>query len=160
MKTIVALLMISVSGVAAAQITKCVDKSGKAVSYGNAGECPAGSRAEQMAVKPAPAPAQAPAATGKPTGAPAQKSLADRDAEFRKRQVEKQEADAKAQTKTAEAERLRQACEQNRGYLKSLESGQRVAVNNPKTGERSYLSDGEYASETAKARQAVAETCK
>ena len=49
MKTIVALLMITVSGVAAAQINKCVDKSGKVVGYG--AECPPGSRAEQMAIK-------------------------------------------------------------------------------------------------------------
>src|SRR3982074_3824996 len=116
MKTIVALLMITVSGMATAQITKCVDKSGKVVGYGNAGECPAGSRGEQMAIKPAPA--QAPAATpgatpaATPGQAPAQKRLADREADFRKRQFEKQEAEARAQKNPAEAERRRQACEQ------------------------------------------------
>jgi hypothetical protein len=164
MKTIVALLMITMSGMAAGQINKCVDKSGKAVAYGNAGECPAGSRAEQMAIKPAPAqapaatPGAAPAAT--PGQAPAQKSLADREADFRKRQVEKQEAEAKAQKTTADTERRRQACEQNQGYLKSLQSGQRIATTDPKTGERSYLSDSDYAGELARARQAVEASCK
>jgi hypothetical protein len=148
MKSIVALLLMMLSGVAAAQINKCVDNSGKVVGYGN--ECPAGSRSEQTGIKSAPPPA----------ATPQQKSLVDRDADFRKRQVEKQEAEAKAQKKTAESDQRRQACQQSQSYLKSLQAGQRISQTDPKTGERSYLSDADYPAEIAKAQRAADANCK
>lgn len=149
MKRIAVVALMMFSGIAAAQVNKCIDKSGKVVGYGN--ECPPGSRSEAMAIQKAP-----PA----PTAAPAQKSLGDRDADFRKRQVEKQEAEKKDQQKSAEADRKRQACEASQAYLKSLESGQRVSRTDPKTGERVYLQDAEYSGEMAKARANVAANCK
>ena len=157
MKIVVALLMIiTASGVAAAQINKCLDKSGKVVGYGT--ECPAGSRVEQMPNQGAPTPASAPA--GAPTAAPGQKSLADRDADFRKRQVEKQEAETKAQKKSAETAQRKQACENSQAYVKTLQAGQRVVRTDPKTGERAYLTDKEYAGELAQAQRTADANCK
>lgn len=156
MKTIIALAMILLSASAAAQINKCMDARGKVVGYGN--ECPAGTRSEASGVKATPAPTPAASAGA---ASPAQpKSLAERDAEFRKRQMEKQEADAKAGKNVAETERLKLACTESQGYLKSLQSGNRIMRTDPKTGERVYLADSEYSPEMAKAQQAVQSHCK
>ena len=147
MKTIIALLMLLAPGLAAAQVNKCFDASGKVVAYG--AECPAGTRSEQTAIKNAPA-----------QSAPAQKSLAERDADFRKRQMEKQEAEAKAEKKGAETAQRRKACEDAQGYVKTLQTGQRIRTTDPKTGERGYLSDADYPKEMARAQKQVADTCK
>jgi hypothetical protein len=152
MKTILALLMMIVSATAAAQISKCIDKSGRVVGYGN--ECPDGTRSEQSAVK------GTPAASPTPASAPQQKSLAERDADFRKRQIEKQEAEAKAEKKSAEAEQRRTACESSQAYLKTLQNGQRVTRTDAKTGERTFLADADYPNEIAKAERSIATSCK
>lgn len=156
MRIIAVLLTLIVSNAGAAQINKCLDKSGKVVGYAN--ECPAGTRSEGVDVKASPAPA--PAVT--PAGAtpPPPKSLAERDADFRKRQTEKQEAEAKAEKKSAEAEQRKRACEQSQGYLKALETGQRITSVDPKTGERKFLSEAEYPKEVAEAKRSVAANCK
>ena len=150
MKTISALVMMMMSTVAFAQVSKCVDSNGKIVGYGTT--CPDGTRAEETGVRNA-APS-APAAT------PQQKSLAERDAEFRKRQMEKQESLAKAEKKSAEAEHRKRACDDSNAYLKSLQAGQRIGRTDPKTGERSYLADADYPKEIASAQRAVATSCK
>jgi hypothetical protein len=154
MKTIIALAIMMMPALAAAQINKCVDKSGKVVGYGN--ECPAGTRAEASGVKTAPAapPAAGPAAASQP------KSVAERDADFRKRQMEKQEAEAKTQKTSADAERRKAACADAQANLKSLQEGHRISRTDPKTGERSYLDDADYPKEIAKAQQQIQSTCK
>lgn len=152
MKMIAAVLMIMVSAAASAQINKCVDKSGKVVGYGN--ECPDGSQSEQSGVKSAPSASSAPAAASQ------QKSLAERDADFRKRQIEKQEAAAKAEKKSAETEQRRRACDDAQAYLKSLQAGQRISRTDAKTGERSFLADAEYPKEIANAERVASTNCK
>ena len=149
MKTIAAVFLMTLSAVAGAQINKCVDASGKVVGYGT--ECPAGTRSEQSSVRNTPAAAPA---------APKQRTLAEQEAEFRKRQIEKQEAASKAEKKNAEAEQKRQACDQSQAYLRSLEAGQRITRTDPKTGERSFLGDADYPKEIASAQRAAAANCK
>ena len=158
MKTIVLVALMALSTGAAAQINKCVDAKGKVVGYG---DCPPGSRSEASGVKSSPAPAAAPA-PGKSEAAPAAgpKSAAEKDADFRKRQMEKQEADAKDAKKSAAAEQNKQACEESRAYLKSLQSGNRIQTTDPKTGERSYLQDNEYAGEIARTQQKIQNWCR
>jgi hypothetical protein len=159
MKTIVALaITLMMPGFAAAQINKCLDKSGKVVGYGS--ECPAGTRSEASGVKSAPAASSSGAAAGASTPAPTQKSLAERDADFRKRQMEKQEGDTKAQKAGAESERRKQACDDSQSYLKSLQAGNRIVRTDPRTGERSYLTDTDYPAEIAKTQQSVQSYCK
>src|SRR5689334_9290195 len=128
MKLVVAMLIALLPAYAAAQVNRCIDASGKVVGY--ASECPSGTRAEQTNIKSAPG-----------ASSSTQKSLAERDAEFRKRQIEKEEAETKAGKKMAEATDRKRACEDARSYLKALEEGQRVMRVDPKTGERVYLGD-------------------
>jgi hypothetical protein len=149
MKNLIAILLMAISpGIAAAQVNKCLDASGKVVGY--ASECPPGTRSEQTNIRSAPG----------STTAPAQKSLAERDADFRKRQMEKQEASAKAEKKAAEAANTQRACEDARSYLKALQERQRIARTNPKTGEQTVLSEADYAKEIATTQRSVAEYCK
>ena len=147
MKTMIAVLVVLLPGLAAAQINKCVDAGGKVVAYG--AECPAGTRSEATNIKNTPAPAGA-----------APKSTAERDADFRKRQIEKQEAATKAEKKSAETDQRKRACEESRIYLKSLQERQRITKTDPKTGERGFLTDAEYPAETARAQRGVSENCK
>ena len=155
MKIIVALAMIAASGGAAAQINKCFDAKGKVVGYGS--ECPAGTRSEASGVKSSPPPAPSAPAAG---SSAAPKSTAERDADFRKRQIDKQEADAKDAKKAAAAEQNRRACEDSQAYLKALQSGQRISKTDPKTGERVFLADNDYARETARVQQNMQSYCK
>lgn len=157
MKTIIALALMMMPAFAAAQINRCVDKSGKVVGYGN--ECPAGTQSQASGVKSAPAaPAPTPAAGASTATQP--KSLAERDAEFRKRQMEKQEAEAKARKAGADAERRKEACNDSQAYLKSLQAGNRITRTDPKSGERSFLADSEYPQEIARTERAVQANCK
>lgn len=157
MKLIPALAMIIVSASAPAQINKCLDPNGKVAGYGH--ECPAGMRSEASGIKAAAPPA--PAAPGGAADTPSPpKSIAERDADFRKRQTEKQEAEAKIGKSSAEVEQRKLACAESQAYLKSLQSRNRIQRTDPKTGERVYLADAEYPAETAKTQQVVQSRCK
>lgn len=147
---VIAVLLMSTG--AHAQLLKCVSKDGR-VEYAN--QCPPGSREQSTGIKSsAPAPAAAPA------GAADQKSLAERDAEFRKRQMEKQEAEAKDTKKMAEDTQRKRACEDARAYLKNLQAGNRVVKYDAKTGERIFLEDAQYGPEIAAAQRSVDANCK
>jgi hypothetical protein len=177
MKRLAAVAMMLVSASAAAQINKCVDKSGKVVGYGY--ECQPGTTPQASGVKasPPPAPAAAPAAgagAGAGAGAAASgstsptpaapgagpKSTAERDADFRKRQMEKQEASAKDDKKAADAAQNKRACDDSRAYLKSLQAGNRITRTDPKTGERNYLNESDYSGEIARTQQTLQANCK
>lgn len=139
--------MMMLSSAALGQVLKCVSPDGR-VEF--ASVCPSGTTAQQTGIR------------NDPPSAPAvpQKSLAERDAEFRKRLADQQEAAAKeAKTSAAAAQRAR-ACDEARAYLKSLQAGMRVVKTDPKTGERVYLQDAQYASEEAAAKRSVDANCK
>ncbi len=156
MKTIFALLMILLSAVLSAaaygQLVKCVSKDGK-VEYTR--NCAPGSTEQPMGAK---SPASGPGAGAPASQAP--KSLAERDADFKKRMIEKQEGEQKDAKKLAETQQRRESCENAQAYLKGLDSGVRITRTDPKTGERIFLDDAERATETARARARVAENCK
>lgn len=153
MKTIVAIALLALSaGASAGQINKCVDAGGKVVGYG---DCPPGSRSEASSVKSAPPPAPAPAAKSS-----APQSVAEKDADYRKRQMEKKEADEKSAKKAEITAQNARACEDSRAYLKSLQSGNRITRNDPKTGERVFLQDGEYATEIARVQKNIDNNCR
>jgi hypothetical protein len=132
---------------AAAQVNKCLDASGKVVGY--AAQCPPGTRSESTSIRNAPGDPASP-----------QKALAERDAEFRKRQMDRQEAEAKAAQQSAQDAQRKRACDQARVYLKALEGRHRIQTTDPKTGERSFLNDGDYPKEIARAQRNVADNCK
>jgi hypothetical protein len=171
MKRLAAVAMMLMSAGAAAQINKCVDKSGKVVGYGY--ECQPGTTPQASGVKASPpsAPAAAPAAgagsaaggaasAGAAGAAAAPKSVAERDADFRKRQMEKQESGAKDDKKAADAAQNKRACDDSRAYLKSLQAGNRITRTDPKTGERNYLADSDYSGEIARTQQTLQANCK
>lgn len=103
--------------------------------------------------EPTPVPAAQPAA-----GESAQKSVADQDLEFRKRQAEAAEQKAKADKEAAAAEEKQKNCERARNQLKALESGQRVAQFNAK-GEREFLDDAQRAAAIANAKKVADSWC-
>ena len=94
-----------------------------------------------------------------PATAASTKSSADRDLEFRKRLKESQEsADKAKKEKEVSAEKQEQCASASR-YLRSLESGERIALRDEK-GERYFLDDAQRAQEIEKARKAAQESCK
>lgn len=151
MKTILALLVMVLSAAAHGQLVKCVSKDGKVV-YTNS--CPPDTTEHKMGVK------SSTAGPGASASAPTQKSLAERDADFKKRMIEKQEMEQKDAKKLAEAQQKRDACETAQAYLKHLDSGIRVARTDPKTGERIFLDDAERAAEATRARARIEQSCK
>lgn len=150
MKVIIALFLMLAPFTAFGQMLKCVGKDGK-VEY--AAQCPAGTKEMQTGIKNVP---------GKSVSqdAPQQKTLAEREADFRKRQLEGTEARQKEEAKTTEKAEQREACERARTYLKSLQEGQRIAQVDPKTGERVFLDDANRPAEIAKAQKVADTNCK
>lgn len=148
MRIFLAILAVATLPFAAhAQIMKCVGAGGR-VEF--AAACPPGTKAESTGIRNNPG-----AAAATP-----QKSLAERDADFRKRKLEQQEAAKKGDEKTQETADRKQNCETAQSYLRSLQSGNRIGKTDPKTGERVFLEDSERASETARAQRAVDTNCK
>jgi len=148
MKIVIAILALVLAPLAAqAQIMKCVGAGGR-VEFASA--CPPGTKAESTGIRNNP--------TAPSSGA--QKSLAERDAEFRKRRTEQQEEAKKADEKAKESAERRENCQNAQTYLRSLQSGQRIAKSDPKTGERIFLDDADRQSEIARAQRTVDLNCK
>ncbi len=86
------------------------------------------------------------------------KTIAEREMEFRKRQQERAEAEKKLADEQAQAARKSQECERARGYLRSLEEGQRIARTDSQ-GNREVLDDAQRAAEIQRMREVVARNC-
>ncbi|HEX8614949.1 MAG TPA: DUF4124 domain-containing protein [Telluria sp.] len=86
-------------------------------------------------------------------------SLADREADYRKRAKAKEEADKKASVAKAAKANNKVACEGARAYKRSLEQGTRVTTTD-KNGERSIMDDDARAAEMTRANKTIAEACK
>ena len=98
-------------------------------------------------------------ATGVPGPATSSPSYNEKDAAFRKRLADKQEAEAKS-SQAAEDEKVRtRNCEQARGQLAGLDTGQRMVKLNA-AGERIALDDNERAQARADAVKAIETWCK
>ena len=89
---------------------------------------------------------------------PAQKSSADREMDFRKRQKEAQESAEKAGKEQTASATKGENCANARRQLQALESGERIALRDDK-GERYYMDDAQRNQEIAKMRQAVQSYC-
>jgi hypothetical protein len=133
------------------QLLKCVGKDGS-VEY--ATQCPSGTTELSTGIRST---KEGPSSTTSP---PQGKSIADREAEFRKRQIEREESRQKDEKKTAEEQEKRAACAQAQAYLKSLQEYQRITQTDPKTGERVFLEDTDRPAELAKAQRVVDSNCK
>ncbi len=143
---------------AQAQIMKCVGKDGK-IEF--ASSCPSGTRQLDTGVANKPAAAPAPAAKSDAKEAPAgPKSLADRDAEFRKRQTEQKAAETKAAQKATESEDQQRACRSAQANLAAIKNRQRMFTTDPKTGERVMFEEADYRREAAVTERLATENCK
>ena len=89
----------------------------------------------------------------------AQKTTADRELEFRKRQKDAQENTDKANKEQAANANLKASCDNARRMLETLDSGERIALRDGQ-GERYYLDDAQRQQDTAKARQFIQANCK
>lgn len=158
-------LMVVFSVAAQAQILKCVGKDGK-IEF--ATSCPANTKQLETGVanKPAAAPAAAKeGAAGKENTKDAAKgaapqSLADRDAEFRKRQSEQKDTAAKSEKSATETADQKRACDSAKANLQALKDRQRMFRADPKTGERVNYDEADYVRETPVTERLVAQNCK
>jgi hypothetical protein len=128
-----------------AEVYRWVDSNGR-VQYSD--QAPAGTDAKTVGAKPA---------AGSENAATV-KSYADKDQEFRKRQVEGAEKAKKQAAVDEEVKAKQQNCTQSRAQLATAEAGGRIARMNDK-GEREYLDDQAIATERVKAQQAIAKWC-
>jgi hypothetical protein len=150
-KAAIALVVLMLAVVPAhGQLMKCVGAGGK-VEY--ATQCPPGTKEQATGIKSAPG-GPTTSATSKP------KSVAEQEADFRKRRSDQVDAQGKEQKEAAEKAQRNRACEDAKNYLAGLESGARIARTDPKTGERVFLEDAARAQEINTARQSVQSNCK
>ena len=152
MKAAIAFFVLLVPFAAHGQLLKCTGKDGR-VEY--ATQCPPGTQEQQTGIKST---REGPSSSG--AASPQQKSIAEREADFRKRQTEAQDSRQKDEKKAAEDRVNRANCEQAQSYLKSLQAGNRIARNDPKTGELIFLEDPDRPAEIARAQRAVDSNCK
>ena len=143
LKPVLFALGLLVAGTAAAQY-KWVDKNGK-VQYGDTP--PPGVNAS--ALRP---PSPGAAADNAPL------TNAEKDAEFRKRQMDGDPDRQKQVQSEQEAKLKRENCAQAKEAVRTLQAGGRVARVDEK-GERYFLDDAQIAQETARARQAAQQWC-
>lgn len=154
-RTMLALALLLLPVLAHAQLYKWVDENGR-TQYSDRPP-PAGIKAERVNTGKASSAAAAPAAPAAAKGAAA--NPANRELEFRKRQISAEEAQKDEEKKAKEDQVKREQCDIARARLKSLEDGGRI-LKYDKTGERQFLSDEEIEKEKGPARQRVEQTCK
>jgi len=88
----------------------------------------------------------------------APKSVAEQEMEFRKRQIERAEAEKRAQDDQTRNTAKAAECERAKGYLKAIEDGQRLARTDA-SGNREYLDDNQRATEADRARKVMQASC-
>ena len=162
MKSLIAFIaLLSVAGLAQAQINKCVDASGKTVY--SQGPCPKGAKASSVAAEPTAAASAAKAGDPAKGGAAAKssgpKSAAELDQEFRKRQTDQAAAAKKDEDKQTREKLEKENCDSSRQQLTSLEIGGRQSSINA-AGERVFMDEAQIESQKQRARQGVATYCK
>ncbi len=153
-KTLLFVILAGATGLAQAQI-KCWNEGGKRVC-GDAP--PAGAKVTTLRTPagPAQAPAAKDAASKDAHKGPM--TAAEREQDYRKRQLESKKAADKVAAEQKDAEAKKENCERASEALRNFESGQRIMRTDAK-GERYYLDEAQIASETAKARQIAKDAC-
>jgi hypothetical protein len=145
-------VLMLVAGAVAGQVMECIDAKGNKTI---AQFCPPGTVKENKLMKGG---ASAGPAGGSSTATPA-KSLAERDAEFKKRALERQDAEKKSEKEQSDAKDTERACLDARAQLRALQEGQRISRADPKTGERIVLEDKDRPGEIAAAQKAADQWC-
>jgi hypothetical protein len=81
-------------------------------------------------------------------------TMAERNADFRKRAKEKEEREQKESAADASKAAKAENCDRARSYKQSMDSGVRVSTTD-KNGERSFMSDEQRTAESKKADKAI-----
>ncbi len=153
-KVLLFAVLAAAAGLAQAQIKCWTDANGKRACGDTP---PPGARISTVRVDsggtPPPPP---PAATKDAKKGPL--TPAEQDQEFRKRRQEAEKAQAKADAERQDKAARNEGCERTKEYLRTLESGQRIARTNP-AGERYYLDEAATQREIEKARESMAKAC-
>lgn len=102
------------------------------------------------------APAAAPQALSSLADKPKPPSLADREADYNKRQAQRQQDDKKAQEEAAQRAARQEGCANARQEEAQLASGMRIRAVGA-DGQPGYMNDEERARRLARARQALAD---
>lgn len=150
LKALIFFTSLAFAGAAAAQY-KWTDQNGK-VQYGDTP--PTGANA--TAVRPPPSQASEPEPK-RPSARTGPASIAEKDAQFRKRQQEAEKEREKQAHARQEADDKRENCARAQEALRALQTG-RVTRTDAK-GERYFLDDTQISQETAKARQSAQQWC-
>lgn len=106
----------------------------------------------------APAAAPAPAGDARAEASRGPKTVAEQEAEFRKRQKERADAEAKSQRDEQLLAMKAAECERQRGYLRSLEDGNRI-FQTTTSGEREVIDDGKREAEIRRVRESLIKNC-
>jgi hypothetical protein len=150
-----AMLMLFFASGAGAQMYKWLDENGK-VRYGDTP--PPGAK-----ISPVKAPQSGAATPAPAAGAKDAKSrpltAAEQELAFRKRQADAGKSAEKAEAELRASAQRSEACERTREYLRTLESGQRIARTGP-GGERYFLEESQVAQEIAKEQKIQQANCK
>ena len=147
-QVLIGCVLLLIAGTAAAQVMECYDAKGtKSIAQ----FCPPGTVKENKLMKGGAGP-------GPTTGA-GEKSLAERDVEFKKRALERQESEKKAEKAQADSKESERNCLDARSQLRALQEGQRITRTDPRSGERIVLEDKDRPAEIASAQKAVDGWC-
>lgn len=153
MRQLLAIFLMLAAAASHAGITRWVDADGK-VHFSDQPPPPTAKSQKTLDIKSSPA-----AAKNSPDAKGGEKSLAEKELEFRKRRVEAEENAAKLARDHEEAKRKTENCAQARSQLRALQDGQRMARYDEK-GERVFLEDSARAKAIDEAQQAVDSWCK
>lgn len=151
MKKLLAILLLLSSTTAFAELNKWVDAQGK-VHYSDQPP-PPNVKSETLRTSP---PAPASEAASAPA---APKTISEREAELKKVQQAKKEADERAAQEQANREIERTNCASARENLRTLQAGTRI-VEIDAQGEYSYLEDSQRQKRIAGAQEEIKKWCK
>ena len=130
-----------------AQVYEWKDAGGK-TNYSD--KPPVGIPSQQRSSVPA-----APTSANSPT----QKSAADRELEFRKRQMEAQANSEKVNKEQVASAQMQENCANARRQLQALESGERIGLRDSKS-DRYFMDDSQRDQEITRTRQSIQSVCK
>lgn len=157
MKKYLLIILLLASANAFAELNKWVDANGK-VHYSDQPP-PANVKVKTLhSASGTAAPPSAGSVTASSAPA-APKTMAEREAEFKKAQQARKEAAEQAAKEQADAEARRSNCAGAQQNLRTLESGVLIPIYDA-NGERSYMEDEQRQQRIAKAQQDVSTHCK
>lgn len=149
-----AVILVGIPGISAAQSYKWRDQNGVIVYSDKPPppNIPPGNILQKPKLNQAAPESPAPAKSAEGKAAPGPKSIAEREADYKKRQAADQKKAKEEGEKSAQEEQRLANCKSLRENLAALESGQRMTRMDEK-GERVFINDEERARDITKARE-------